>query len=652
MVETTEVRGCCPLDCQDSCSWVATVEDGQVIRVEGARDHPFTRGVLCAKVNDYPERTYSPDRILHPLRRIGAKGSGEFDRMSWDEAIDTIARRFTDIIDKHGPEALMPLNDWGSMGVVQWRALMRLFHALGASRFHGSLCGAAGNVVVAEGHPTGFDPEELIHSQLILLWGSNILSTSHHHWHFMQLARKTHGARIICIDPRRTRTAKASDEHIAIRPGTDAVLAAGLAGVMLDEGIADLEFAGQAASDLPDYMDKVAKWSPNQVADICGIDVETVVRLAREFGSARPATIRSGIGPQQSKQGEEFVRSISALAFLGGHWKLPGGGLFIEAYPEFYAERAMRTDLLEGEPRSLDKARLGETLTDPYLTPPIKGLMMWGINPAVSQPDTKTVRAGLERDDLFTVVLEHFVTDTARYADIVLPSTTQLEHFDIQGAWGHHYISLNNPAVSPQGESKSHGEVMRLLATRMGLSHPALQESDEQIAASALPSDVDLATLKASGWHKTSLPRPTFPSEENKVRLSDGVPSPPDATLGANTLQLLTPKAHYFLNSSFANMPRQRNGERRPTLDMNPFDAAARHLRDGQEIIVKNSQGEVLAWLRVTDDVRPGVASLPGKWWSTPPDTGAVGNFLTPASWAPGGQPAFNETFVEVLEAG
>ena len=650
MAKITEVRGCCPLDCQDSCSWVATVEDGRVIRVEGARDHPFTRGVLCAKVNDYPERTYSPDRILHPLRRVGAKGSGEFDRISWDEAIDTIARRFTDIIDKHGPEALMPLNDWGSMGVVQWRALMRLFHALGASRFHGSLCGAAGNVVAGEGHPIGFDPEDLIYSRLILLWGSNILSTSHHHWHFMQVARKTHGARIISIDPRRTRTARASDEHIAIRPGTDSVLAAGMASVLLDEGMADLEFAGQAVSDLADYVDKVAKWSPNHVADICGIDAETVVRLAREFGSARPATIRSGIGPQQSKRGEEFVRSISALAFLGGHWKLQGGGLFIEAYPEFFAERAMRTDLLDGEPRSLDKARLGETLTDPNLTPPIKGLMMWGTNPAVSQPDTKTVRAGLERDDLFTVVLEHFVTDTARYADIVLPSTTQLEHFDIQGAWGHHYISLNNIAVSPQGESKSHGEVMRLLATRMGLSHPALQESDEQIAASALPSDVDLDTLKANGWHKTSPPRPTFSSKDNSVRLSEGVPSPPDVTLDANKLQLLTPKAHYFLNSSFANMPRQRKGEGRPTLDMNPVDAEARQLSDGQEIIAKNSRGEILARLRITDDVRPGVTSLPGKWWSL--DTGAVGNLLTPASWAPGGQPAYNETFVEVLEAG
>ena len=650
MVETKEVKGCCPLDCQDSCSWVATVEDGRVLQVKGARDHPFTRGVLCAKVNDYPARTYSPDRILYPLQRVGPKGSGNFERISWDQAIDTIAQRFADIIDNHGPEALLPINDWGSMGVVQWKALMRLFNALGASKFHGSLCGAAGNVVASEGHPRGFDPEDLIHSRLILLWGSNILSTSHHHWHFMQEARKAHGTRIVSIDPRRTRTAKASDEHIAIRPGTDAVLAAGIASVMLKEGLADLEFAEQATSDLEDYIDKVSKWSPRQVADVCGIDVDTVVSLAREFGRAKPATIRSGIGPQQSQHGEVFVRSISALAVLGGHWKLPGGGLFVEAYPEFYADQAARPDLTEGEPRSLDKARLGEILTDPTLTPPVKGLMMWGINPAVTQPNTKTVRAGLEREDLFTVVLEHFVTDTARYADIVLPSTTQLEHFDIQGSWGHHYISLNNPAISAEGESKSHGEVMRLLANQMGLSHPALQETDEQIAASALPSDVDLATLKANGWHKTTPPRPSLSSGENKVRLSEGVPPLTTATLNPDRLQLLTPKSHYFLNSSFANMPRQRKGQQRPTLDMNPVDAAARQVEDGQEIVVKNPQGELHAWLRITDEVRPGVAALPGKWWSVPLATGAVGNLLTPASWAPGGQPAFNETFVEVVK--
>ena len=242
------VKGCCPLDCQDSCAWEAHVSDGRVVRVKGAPDHPFTRGVLCAKVNDYQERAYAPDRLLYPLRPTGSKGSGEFERISWGEALDSIASRFSEIIEVSGPEALMPLNYLGSMGVVQRRALMRLFHALGASQFHGSICGAAGNVLDVEGHPRGFDPETIIHSRFVLLWGANLLTTSHHHWYFIKEARRLHGTRIVCIDPRRTRTAKACDEHLSIRPGSDTVLAAGLAHVMLDEELADLEFAGESGS--------------------------------------------------------------------------------------------------------------------------------------------------------------------------------------------------------------------------------------------------------------------------------------------------------------------------------------------------------------------------------------------------------------------
>ncbi len=647
MTVAHKVNGCCPLDCQDTCAWVATVEGGQVVRVEGARDHPFTRGTLCAKVNDYEKRTYGPDRLLYPLKRTGSKGSGQFEQISWDKAIDTIANRFQEIIDKHGPEALMPLNYLGSMGVVQRQALMRLFHTLGATQFHGNICGAAGAVLDAEGHPQGFDPEEMVLSRLIILWGSNDLTTCHHHFYFMKEARRRNGARLICIDPRLTRTGKACDEHFQIRPGTDMILAYGMAQVMLEEGLADLEFAGEVASDLDNYIQQVSEWTPDRVAAICGLEADEVKRLAREFGTARPAVIRSGIAPQQSVHGEAFVRSISALVIFGGHWRQPGGGLMIDASPVFYDEQAARPDLMPGEPRSLDMARLGEILTSQSLEPPIMGLMIWGTNPAVVQPNVGLTREGLARDDLFTVVLEHFLNDTARYADIVLPSTTQLEHFDIQGAWGHHYISLNHPAVPPLGEAKSHGEVMRLLAKSMGLRHPALQESDEQIAASALPPEVNLDRLKAQGWVKQSPGRPEFGPERAKLRLAGGMPepvAPPDTEM----LQLLMPKSHYFLNSSFANMSRQRKAERRPTLEMSPDDAAAQGLSDGAEITIKNSQGEFKAWLKVTDTIRPGVVALPGKWWSLPAGTGALANILTPSSWSPGGQPAYNETFVEV----
>ncbi len=648
MSELRYVKGCCPLDCQDTCSWVAHVAEGRVVRVEGAKDHPFTRGVLCAKVNDYEQRTYAGDRVLYPMRRRGQKGSASWERVSWDDALNEIADRFSTIIANFGPEALLPVNYLGAMGVVQRRALMRIFHALGTSVFHGSICGAAGNVLEAEGHPRGFDPEEIVDSRLVLLWGANLLSTSHHHWHFLNEARKRHGTRIVCIDPRRTRTARACDEHISIRPGSDTVLAAGLARVMLDEGLADHAFVSQVAEDGEAFRQQVQPWTPDRVAHTCEIEAAAVVRIAREFAAARPAVIRCGVAPQQTVGGEAFVRALSALAILGGHWRLRGGGLFIETGPIIDESRAARPDLQPRQSRSLDMARLGEHLTSDTLSPPVMGLMIWGTNPAVVQPDAGRVRHGLAREDLFTVVIEHFVTDTARLADVVLPSTTQLEHFDVQGAWGHHYISVNNPAVSPLGEAKSHGEIMRMLARRLGLDHAALKETDEQIAASVLPPGIDLQSLKAQGWYKSAPMRPGFDPKHGMLRLSGGVPLPVESP-ATGMLQLLTPKSHHFLNSSFANMPRQRRSMQRPTLEMHPLDADARGVADGARVNVRNARGHLKAWVRVTDDVHRGVVVLPGKWWGFPEETGALANLLTPSAWTPGGQPAYNDTFVEVV---
>lgn len=644
--EVRRVKGCCPLDCQDTCAWVAHVADGRVVRVEGAQDHPFTRGVLCAKVNDYEQRTYAEDRLLHPLRRCGPKGSASFERISWDAALDEIAHRFSTISARFGPEALLPINYLGSMGVVQRRALMRLFHALGTSVFHGSICGASGNALEAEGHPRGFDPEDIAESRFVLLWGANLLSTSHHHWHFVNEARKRHGARIVSIDPTKTRTARQCDEHISIRPGSDAVLAAGLAHVIVEEGLADQAFVSQVADDGEAFRQQVLPWTPDRVARICGIDAGVVVRIAREFAAARPAVIRCGVAPQQTVGGEAFVRALSALAILGGHWRLPGGGLFMETVPAMDESRAARPDLRPRPSRSLDIARLGEHLTSDALSPPVMGLMVWGTNPAVVQPDAERMRAGLAREDLFTVVIEHFLTDTARFADLVLPSTTQLEHFDVQGAWGHHYISVNNPAVPPLGEAKAHGEIMRLLARRLGLDHPALRETDEEIAAAVLPAGIDLPSLKAQGWHKSSPVQPAF-DPARRVRISGDVPLPPEPP-DAGMLQLLTPKSHHFMNSSFANMPRQRTAMRRPTLEMHPLDADARGVIDGMRVDLRNARGQLRVSVRVTGDVHQGVVVLPGKWWSFPEESGALANLLTPSAWSPGGQPAYNDTFVEV----
>lgn len=636
---STRVRGCCPLDCQDTCSWFATVVDGVVERMEGARDHPITRGALCAKVNDYEKRTYASDRLLRPLRRIGAKGEGRFEPIDWDDALDIVAARFQQIIAEHGPAALFSFDYLGSMGVVQRRALRRIFHALGASRQTGSICGASGNVLEAEGTPRGFDPEEFVHSQLILLWGCNLLSTSHHTFAFMLEARQRHGARLIAIDPRRTITAARCDVHLPIRPGTDHLLALAVGHVLLEEGLADLAFASRAAVDLDQYCKEASRWSPAEASEVCGIPTQHIIDLAREFGRARPAVIRAGIAPQQTVTGEQFVRSLSALAVLAGHWQSPGGGLFIEANPVMN-EAAAGLPALGPVTRVLDMARLAEHLTDDVLDPPIHGLMIWCANPAVSQPDANRVRQGLSRDDLFLVVAEHFLTDTARFADIVLPSTTQLEHFDVQGAWGHHYISVNLPAIAPLGESKSHGEIMRLLAPRLGLRGPAFSQSDEEIAAAGLPDGVTLDDLKARGFVKSSPPRPVFGPNGSRVRIHE-TPARPE--ISYNGLQLLTPKAHQFLNSTFVNMPRQRTAEGRPTIQMHPADAALRALASGMQVRVHTKRGHVSVVLQVSADIREGTVALPGKWWHL-----ESGNLLTSALYSPGSQPAYNDTHVEV----
>ena len=499
MTGLREVKGCCPLDCQDSCAWTAKVEGGRVAGITGAKDHPVTRGVLCAKVRDYEQRVTAPDRLLHPLRRVGAKGEGRFERISWDAALAEIAQRFRGIIAAHGAEALLPFHYLGTMGVVQRYAPLRMFHALGASRMHGGVCAASASALSAEGHPIGIDPEETGDAELVILWGQNVLSTCHHQWHFIEEARKQRGARVIAIDPRSTRTARQCDEHLAIRPGTDAVLAAAIGRILLTQNLADLELAALWVGDLDAYRAAVAPWTVDRAAEATGLAAEAIEKLAQDFARARPAQIRAGVAPQQTVNGEAFVRGLSALAILGGHWRLRGGGLSILSSAALDEVRAGRPDLIAGNPRSLDMARLGELLEGSAEPPPIKGLMVWSANPAITQIDGARVRRGLLRDDLFTVVHEHFLTDTARLADIVLPATTQFEHFDVQGAWGHHYVAVNQPAIAPVGEARSGGAVMRGLAHALGLNHPALQESDEEIALSCLPEGWTMEALKAVG---------------------------------------------------------------------------------------------------------------------------------------------------------
>ena len=428
-----------------------------------------------------------------------------------------------------------------------------------------------------------------------------------------------------------------------------------MAHVMLKEGLADLDYANQVASDVDTYISEVEPWTPARVAAVCDLKMEDVVSLAMAFGRARPATIRSGVGPQQSVGGDVYMRAISALAILGGHWRHKGGGLFVEAYPRLDNKAAERPDIVRGNPRSLDVARLGQTLTDGNLVPPVKGLMIWGSNPAVSQPDVEAVWRGLARDDLFVISLEHFMTDTARYADIVLPSTTQLEHLDVQGAWGHHYIAVNHPAIAPVGEAKPHADIMRLLAARMGLNHPALQESDEEIAKSALPKDIGLGALEVQGWVKASPAQPDLTLNGLRLKIAVGIPASESVVtvndIEQESLQLLTPKSHYFLNSTFANMDRQRKSQGPPVLQINPADAHTRGLTDGDMVVARHERAALRVTLQVTDTIRRGTVALEGKWWRYPYETAAVANRLTPRAWTASGQPAYNDIFLDVFPA-
>jgi anaerobic selenocysteine-containing dehydrogenase len=639
-----QVKGCCPLDCQDSCAWVASVEEGQVTRVEGAKDHPVTRGVLCAKVKDYEGRLTAPGRLLQPLRRTGPKGSGQFTAVSWDEALDEIASRFRAIIAEHGAEALMPYSYLGSQGVVQRLALNRVFHALGASRQTGAICSMSAAALMGEGHPIGVDPEETAEASLIILWGQNVLSTCHHQWHFIEAARKR-GARLIAIDPCQTRTTKQCDVHLAPRPGSDSVLAAAIGRHLLKSGKADLDLAEMWVEDLEAYRLRVEPWTFERAADATGLSVDEIATLAHDFASARTALIRGGIAPQQARNGEAFVRGLSALAILGGHWRRPGGGLSILSMPQFDESRADRADLSQATPRALDIARLGEILEG--AEPPVKGLMVWSANPALTQIDGPRVRRGLLREDLFTVVIDHFLTDTARHADIVLPATTQFEHVDVQGAWGHHYVMANFPAVRPMCEARSSGAIMRALAEKLGLDHPAFRESDEEIAASVLPEGWSWSEFAAAGWRKSPTPRPAIAPRPARLRISDGpveAPDQPDEGL----LQLLTPKSHYFLNSTFANMPRHKQSQGAPAVTLNAADAARLSLTEGQTVRLRLGSGVLHAVLKLSDGIRPGIASFEGKWWEEEESRRQLMNSLTPSRWSPAGQPAYNEVYVRV----
>jgi anaerobic selenocysteine-containing dehydrogenase len=644
------IRGACPLDCPDTCGWIVTTRQGEAVALRGDPDHPYTRGALCNKVVDYLNYARSPDRVLHPMRRVGPKGSGEFVRMSWDEALERIAAQLGDVIAKYGAEAIWPIVGSGSMGLIQgiYGAGRRLWNVLGTSRNQYTLCtiaGGFGTGYTLGDNRVGMDPETLRFSRLIVLWGANALSTHPHLWRPILEARRN-GAFVVSIDPIRTRTAAASDCHLLPIPGTDAALALGLLHVVLTEGKEDPQFLAEHTVGWEAFRERILEFPPPRVAAITGLSTGSIVEFGKRLAETRPTGIRIGIGLQRHGGGGMAVRTISCIPGVTGDWRYPGGGVLYDTRGFFGLNWAAlaRDDLRPRETRALDMKRLGEGLVDTD-DPPVKALFVYASNPASSVPDQAKVLRGLARTDLFTVVVEHFLTDTARHADIVLPATMQTEHKDLLIAYGHLYVSWNEPASAPRGESLPTTEIFRRLARKMGLDTPELYDSDETMARQLLdgghPSleGITLEALKARGWMRLNYPNPfvpfatAFPTPSAKLEfVSDRMAeagldpvagytpaqeaSQQDTTLAREyPLRLITPGDHYFLNSIFANVPLQQRRSGPPKLMLHADDAAPLGIVSGDEVRVVNGRGSFLAVAEVSDRIRPGVvASAKGRW--------------------------------------
>jgi anaerobic selenocysteine-containing dehydrogenase len=654
----------CPHDCPDTCVMTVDVEDGRAVGLGGDPDHRFTQGFLCAKVNHYLERVYSPDRILYPMKRVGAKGEGRFERITWDEALDLIAGRFREVIAAHGPQAILPYSYAGNMGLLSYGSMdRRFFGALGASLLDRTICATAGaaGLAVTVGKSIGFDPEAVVHSRFIVAWGANIVSSNVHLWPFVEEARRR-GAKLVVVDPYRSRTAEKADQHLALLPGTDAALALGMMHVLFRDCLEDRDYIEKYTVGAEALRERAKDWTPAHTASITGLPAAVIEAFAREYATRQPSAIRVNYGLNRHAGGGTAVRTITCLPALVGAWRHPGGGVLLSTSGTFPVASAAleRPDLVPPGTRTLNMSQIGRILDDERLDPPVKAVFVYNSNPVAVAPEQERVRAGFAREDLFTVVHDLFATDTVDFADVVLPATTTLEHYDIHKAYGHLYLSLSKPAIAPLGECKPNTEVFRLLAARLGLDHPALRESDEQMARAAMNWDhphlegVDFDRLEREGSVRLSVGDPFapfasggFPTASGKCELyaarleGTGLDPlagyvPPRENVTSNPelarrypLAFISPPAHHFLNSTFSAQPTFVRRESGPTLTIHPDDAAARGIADGRQVRTFNDRGSFLATARVSDDARPGVVVGLSIWWSKMCPGGRNANAVT-----------------------
>ena len=603
---------------------MATVENGVAVKLRGNPDHPFSRGELCPKVNKFLERVYHPDRLLHPLIRTGAKGSGEFRRASWKEALGLVARKLNEVIDQHGGEAIYPWWDAGTQGLIQMSSLDRRFFAnLGASQLTGSLCGATAKAGLTTTYGSGLsaDPSDVRFSQLVILWGTNTRLTNRHLWPFVEEARRN-GAQVVVIDPIKTITAGSADWHIQPLPGTDVALMLAVIRILIRDGLIDHDYVDAHATGFDQLAAHVDSWTPDRAAAVCGLTVDEIERFARLYGTTRPAFIRTLIGAEHHENGAMFFRTLAILPVLTGAWKDQGGGLSRSVGSWFADQVDDSVFTVPSDTRKISMNHIGRELTDPHVG--IRALFVWNGNPLVTVPNAELTRRGLGREDLFTVVSEQFMTDTARYADVIFPATTQLEQVDLVYAWGHLYLGWNEPAIAPLGEAVPNTELWRRLAKAMGMTDPEFDFDDEKLIASAMV-DTDLEQLRTVGYARLNLPDQVLPYAEGGFATPDGKaelfssPQPdyrpavegPGGELAQRfPLVLLTPKHQTrFLNSSYS----QHHGEKEngPFFEIDPVDAAHRGITDGDPVTVWNDRAELTLPARVSDRLRPGVAAIP-----------------------------------------
>ncbi|MEK6765200.1 MAG: molybdopterin oxidoreductase family protein [Planctomycetota bacterium] len=678
-----KLRSVCPHDCPDTCGIISHVKDGKLVNVKGDPDHFLTRGFLCQKVMNYPERVYSPDRVLYPLKRIGGKGSGKFERISWDEAIETITSKFKDIISKYGNESILPFSGSGTLGLVNGNvAGKRFFNRLGASSLDRTICSKGGRIgyKYTLGASFGADPLAIPQSRLIISWGTNPYYTNIHQIPLIKEAKKN-GAYYVVINPNRVQSVEMADLFIQPAPGSDAALALGVMNIIINESLCDEEFVNNHTEGFEALSERVQEYPLDRVEDITGVDKETIRKFAAVYAGRKPSFIYAGSGMQHHTNGGMMIRTISCLPGLTGAWKHPGGGMFYptsEAFP-------ISWDVLEGKDlcpnssRSINMNQLGQTLLN--AEPDVYGLYVYNSNPAAVLFNQRKVIEGLKREDLFTVVHEQLLTDTARYADIVLPATTEFEHTDLHHSYFHLSLQLNEPAIEPLGESRPNIDTFNILAKSMGFQDNCFDETAIDIINRALEIDswylrgITLERLRNEGAVRLNIPGEfhmpykdlKFPTPSGKIefysekmKLDGYDPLPVHISIGEGPLTspdlykkhpiyLLTPSAKSFLNSNFANIRNSRSSDKRPTLELNVRDAEKRGIKTGDLVRVFNERGEFTLWASVGDDVKEGVAVNKGIWWNNLSPGGCNSNQTTPDRLADmGGGSTYNTNLVQI----